>query len=82
MPGQKPSHIAWVVQDPRNEDGQAQWREVGIVFPHRNGGGFDIILHNQFSISGRIVCTEPREREPAEPNTAPLRQRSPRREPS
>jgi hypothetical protein len=34
------------------------WREVGAVWPHKNGKGFDLVLFDQLSVSGRIVCTE------------------------
>lgn len=62
----KPSHIAYVVSDPKEgTDRKAQWREIGAVWPHRNGGGFDLVIYDQLSISGRIVCTE-RKDKPAE----------------
>jgi hypothetical protein len=58
----KPSHIAWVVTEPKEgTDGKAQWREVGALWPARNGNGFVLNIHEQFSISGRIVITERRE---------------------
>jgi hypothetical protein len=43
---------------------KAIWHEVGAVWPHQNGNGFDFIVHEQISVSGRIVCIEnkPRER--------------------
>jgi hypothetical protein len=57
-----PSHIAYVVTDPKEEGGKATWREVGAVWKHRNGTGFDLVVHDQLAVSGRIVCTERRER--------------------
>jgi hypothetical protein len=33
------------------------WLEVGVVWPHKNGNGFDIVIHEGISVSGRIVCT-------------------------
>ena len=32
--------------------------EIGAVWPHKNGNGFDLVLFEQISVSGRIVCTE------------------------
>ena len=59
-----PTFIAYVVSEPNGggPDSRANWREVGILFPHKKGSGFDLILHPQISVSGRIVCTEQRER--------------------
>jgi hypothetical protein len=42
------------------------WRSVGAVWPHKNGNGFDVVIHDQLAVSGRIVCTEPKEKEPQE----------------
>jgi hypothetical protein len=59
----KPTHTAYVVKDPKPDtDQKAQWREVGAVWPHKNGKGFDLVLFEQLSISGRIVCTERKEK--------------------
>jgi hypothetical protein len=65
MAGSKPSHIAYIVQDaPEGSDSKGMWREVGALWPTRNG--FTLQLHDQFAISGRIVITERREREESE----------------
>ena len=62
----KPSHIAYVVADPKEgSDRKPIWREVGAIWPHRTGTGFDLVLADQLSVSGRIVCTERKEK-PAE----------------
>jgi hypothetical protein len=62
----KPSHIAYVVSEPKEcSDRKAIWREVGAIWPHKNGGGFDLVRVDQLSVSGRIVCTERKEK-PAE----------------
>ena len=62
----KPSHIAYVVTEPKEgSDKKAVWREVGAIWPHKNGAGFDLVLVDQISVSGRIVCTERKEK-PAE----------------
>jgi hypothetical protein len=66
----KPSHVAYVVCEPKPgahvRDGveqKAQWRAVGAVWPHKNGGGFDLVIHDQLAVSGRIVCTVPKEKD-------------------
>jgi hypothetical protein len=60
----KPTHIAYVVTQPKNDLDKAIWHEVAAVWPHQKGNGFDLIIHEQISVSGRIVCMEnkPRER--------------------
>jgi hypothetical protein len=55
----KPTHTAFVVNDAKEgSDRKGYWREVGAVWPHKNGSGFDLVLFDQLSVSGRIVCTE------------------------
>jgi hypothetical protein len=59
----KPTHIAYVVKEPKEGTGdKALWRSVGVVWPHKNGNGFDVMLHDQLAVFGRIVCTEPKEK--------------------
>jgi hypothetical protein len=66
----KPTHIAYVVTYPKEgTDKKAIWREVGAVWPHKNGTGFDLVIGDQLSVSGRIVCTERKEK-PAEDKAA------------
>lgn len=57
----KPSHIAYVVTPVKNSEKKI-WRAVGAIWPHNNGNGFDLVIHDQLSVSGRIVCTEPKEK--------------------
>jgi hypothetical protein len=63
----KPTHIAYVVKEV-TKDGKKKsyWRKVGAVWPHKNGEGFDVVIHDQISVSGRITCTVPREDDAAE----------------
>jgi hypothetical protein len=56
----KPSHRAYVVSTPKNEGEKGFWREVGVVWKHKSGTGFDVVIHEGISVSGRIVCTEPK----------------------
>jgi hypothetical protein len=60
----KPSHIAYVVTE-ATAGRESIWRAVGVVWPHKSGSGFDLIVHDQIAVSGRIVCTE-RKDKPAE----------------
>jgi hypothetical protein len=46
-------------------DSRATWREVGALWPQKNGHGWLLIIHPQICISGRIVITERKEK-PAE----------------
>ena len=58
----KPTHIAYVVTEPKEgSDRKAIWHEVGAVWPHKNGSGFDIVIPAGISVTGRIVCTERKE---------------------
>src|ERR1700676_4494010 len=43
------------------EKGMLPVTEIGSVWPHKNGNGFDVVLRENISVSGRIVCTEPKE---------------------
>jgi hypothetical protein len=61
----KPSHTAYVVAETREgAQKKAFWREVGSVWPHKNGAGFDLVIFDQLAVSGRIVCTERKEKPP------------------
>ena len=58
----KPSHFAYIVTDPKEgTDKKAFWHRVGTVWPHKNGNGFDLVIPEGLSVSGRVVCTEPKE---------------------
>jgi hypothetical protein len=59
----KPSHIAYVINKNDDEDGKDFWRPVGAVWPHKNGTGFDVVIYKQISVSGRIVCTVPKDKD-------------------
>lgn len=57
----KPSHHAYLVQDADEAAGRkARWTEVGAVWPHKNGEGFDLVLPPGLSVTGRIVCMPPK----------------------
>ena len=43
------------------------WRRVGSVWPHGKGGGFDVVIFDQLSVTGRITCTVPKDEEDGAP---------------
>lgn len=53
----KPTHRAYIVSE---RNGESQWLEAGAVWRHKNGNAFDLVLPEGLSVSGRIVCVEPR----------------------
>ena len=58
-----PSHIACVVTEPKEgTERKVIWREVGVVWQHRNGNGFALVIRDQLAVSGRILCTQRREK--------------------
>jgi len=75
-----PDFIAFVVQDPKHDDGQAVWREIGAVWRHGKGEGFDLVIHDQLSVAGRVVCMPRKERDADRP--APAQTRGSRPEPT
>lgn len=59
----KPTYNAYVVTQSKQERGKTFWTKVGAVWPHNEGSGFDVVIAEGISVSGRIVCTEPKEKE-------------------
>jgi hypothetical protein len=58
----KPTHIAYAVTQPKRPgQGDLARSRRGVAL--QNGNGFDFIVHDQFSVSGRLVCIENRPRE-------------------
>ena len=56
----KPTHYAYVVTPSKQDAKKDYWHRVGSVFAHKNGNGFDLVIPEGISLSGRIVCTEPK----------------------
>lgn len=56
----KPTHRAYLVQEPKTQGGKARWLEIGTVWPHKQGSGFDLVIPAGLAVSGRIVCVEPK----------------------
>jgi len=80
MAGNPPDYIAYIVDDQEGAD-KAFWREVGAVWKHRDSEGFDLLIHSQISLAGRVVCrrrTDNAER----PENGNRRERGSRPEPS
>src|SRR6266700_3441794 len=50
-----PTHRAYSVI--RREGQDDYWLNIGLVFPHKDGGGFNLILQ-AFPLDGKIVCRE------------------------
>jgi hypothetical protein len=50
-----PSHRAYSVIKREGQDDY--WLNLGLVFPHKDGSGFNIILQAQ-PLDGKIVCRE------------------------
>jgi hypothetical protein len=60
----RPSHIAYTVTDNGGgPDSRATWREVGGLWPQKNGKGWLLVIHPQISVSGRVVISERRDRD-------------------
>jgi hypothetical protein len=63
----KPTHRAYSVI--RREGQDDYWLNIGLVFPHKDGNGFNLILQ-AFPLDGKIVAREITE-EGTEQNAAP-----------
>lgn len=51
----KPTHRVYTVI--RREDQDDYWLNIGLVFPHKDGKGFNIVLQ-ALPLDGKIVCRE------------------------
>ena len=63
-----PTHRAYSVI--RREGQDDYWLNVGLAFPHKDGGGFNIILQ-AFPLDGKIVVREIGEEDAGEPTSQP-----------
>ena len=62
MTSKLPTHRASVVTEGKPGTNQkSYWHPVGSVWPHKSGKGFDLVIPEGISVSGRIVCTELKE---------------------
>lgn len=60
----------------RREGQDDYWLNIGLMFPHKDGSGFNLILQ-AFPLDGKIVCREITGDE--EPEQKPLRDRQDQR---
>ena len=65
-----PTHRAYSVI--RREGQDDYWLNMGLVFPHKDGNGFNLILQ-ALPLDGKIVCREIAEEAPEEASPAPSR---------
>ncbi len=73
----QPTHRAYSVIKREGQDDY--WLNVGLVFPHKDGGGFNIMLQ-AFPLDGKIVCREIAEGEDTTKNVTPMRSPQPDRQ--
>jgi hypothetical protein len=88
----RPSHLAYVVIEPKEgSEKKAHWMQVGSIWPHKNGSGFDLVIPAGISVAGRIVCTPTKQPDEAPGSaedlsdgparaTGPVRRSSPKRQ--
>jgi hypothetical protein len=62
----QPTHRAYSVI--RREGQDDFWLNIGLVFPHKDGGGFNIMLQ-AFPLDGKIVLRELTAEDQDEPST-------------
>lgn len=72
-----PTHRVYSVI--RREGQDDYWLNLGLVFVHKDGKGFNIMLQ-AFPLDGKIVCREIAENDDAEEHQEPIRQNSPQRQ--
>ena len=72
----QPTHRAYSVI--RREGQDDYWLNIGLVFPHKDGGGFNLILQ-AFPLDGKIVVREIQDEEATEPATPPRGSQNPPR---
>lgn len=69
----QPTHRAYSVI--RREGQDDFWLNVGLVFPHKDGSGFNIMLQ-AFPLDGKIVCRAITDDESRDADEPPARQRN------
>ena len=73
----QPTHRAYSVI--RREGQDDYWLNIGLVFPHKDNAGFNIMLQ-AFPLDGKIVCREITAEDEATENVTPLRSAQPDRQ--
>jgi len=57
--GKRPPYIAYSVRE--REGKKSRFTEIGVVFPHKDGKGFDVLC-DAMPLSGRITLRMPEEK--------------------
>jgi hypothetical protein len=58
----KPTLTAYVAIDPKEgSEKRAQWIEIGAVWSHSDGSGFNLVMPPGISLKGLIVCRRRKE---------------------
>ena len=66
MSSKHPTHTAYIVIDAKEgSEKKAQWFEIGTVWTHGDGNGFDVAIPPGVTVTGRIVCRKRKEKEPS-----------------
>lgn len=73
-PTRQPSHRAYSVIHREGQDDY--WLNIGLVFPHKDGTGFNIMLQ-ALPLDGKIVCREVTAEDEAEEPAPQTGQRRP-----
>ena len=73
----QPTHRAYSVI--RREGQDDYWLNIGLVFPHKDDGGFNIMLQ-AFPLDGKIVCREITADDESTDTVSPLRSQQPDRQ--
>jgi hypothetical protein len=61
----KLTHLAYIVTPVELKSGtKSIWRPIEAVWPHKKGGGFDLVIPAGISVTGRVVCLEPKAEKP------------------
>ena len=47
----------------RDGEEKTNFTRVGVAFPHRNGGGYNIEIQTGISVSGKLVVLPPKDEE-------------------
>ena len=58
--GKRPTYVAYSVRE-RGEGKKSKFTEIGVVFPHKDGKGFDVLI-DAMPLSGRITLRVPETR--------------------
>ncbi len=52
------THYSYVAIPAKQNGRNDFWHRVGSVFQRKNGNGFDLVIPEGISVTGRLVCRE------------------------